>query len=188
MVVPVLFTSRLKNPDELSTDVMGDLMMYADMANTYEQITAIYDPLEVGVSVLSNKNFIQNRGSQKKEEIINTMGKVTRKSIKIGTNTNFEKKLRDFLECQVYERYLKEDDVIGPNAQKAVGFFQRMTSMAFLGCNYLQGLANVATAGCMQHIEASAKEFFSFKNLKDADVQYGKLIPEFVAELANREK
>lgn len=188
MVIPVLFTSRLNNPDELSTDVMGDLMVYADMANTYEEVSAIYDPLEVGVSVLSNKEFIQNKGSKRKEEVINTMGKVTRRNIKIGSNTNFEKKLRDFLECQVYERYLKEDDVIGPNAQKAVGFFQRMTSMAYLGCNWLQGIANVATAGCMQHIEAAASEFFSAKNLGNADLEYGKMMPEFVAELASQQK
>ena len=188
LTLPVLYTTPLKNPDELSTDVISDLMTYAYMANTYEEINKTYDPLEIGVDVLSNKDFIKNVGSKAKEEVLNTLGRVTKKNIKIGTNTNFQKKLRDYLECQVYGRYLKEDDVIGPNAQKAVGFFQKMTSTAYLGCNYLAGVANIATAVGMQNIEAAAKEFFGPKELAKADVAYGKLMPSFIAELADRSK
>lgn len=60
--------------------------------------------------------------------------------------------------------------------------------MAYLGCNWLAGVANIATAGGMQHIEAAAGEFFGFKDLKNADGAYFKLLPEFTAELASREK
>lgn len=188
LTLPVLYTTRLKNPDELSTDVIGDLMSYAYMANNYEEIAQTYDPLEIGVDVLSNKDFIKNVGSKAKEEVLNTLGRVTKKNIKIGTNTNFQKKLRDYLECQVYGRYLKEDDIIGPNAQKAVGVFQRLTSTAYLGCNLLAGFANVATAVGMQNIEAAAGEFFGAKELASADIEYGKLMPAFLAELTDRTK
>ena len=188
LTLPVLYTTRLKNPDELSDDVIGDLMVYADMANTYEEINKTYDPLEIGVDVLSSKEFSKNVGSKAKEEVINAFGKVTKRNIKIGTNTNFQKKLRDYLECQVYGRYLKEDDIIGPNAQKAVGVFQRLTSTAYLGCNYLAGIANVATAVGMQNIEAAAGEFFGAKELASADIEYGKLMPAFLAELTDRTK
>ena len=188
LTIPILYTNRLKNPDELSTDVIGDLMSYAYMANNYEEINKTYDPLEIGVDVLASKNFIKNVGSKAKEEVINTLGRVTRKNIKIGNNTNFEKKLRDYLECQVYGRYLKEDDVIGPNWQKRIGVFQKLTSMAYLGCNYLAGVANVATAAGMQNIEAAAGEFFGAKELASADLEYGKLMPAFLAELTSRTK
>ena len=188
LTLPVLYTNRLKNPDELSTDVIGDLMSYAYMANNYDEINQTYDPLEIGVDVLSNKDFIKNVGSQAKEEVLNTLGRITKKNIKIGTNTNFQKKLRDYLECQVYGRYLKEDDVIGPNAQKAVGVFQRLTSTAYLGCNYLAGIANVATAVGMQNIEAAAGEFFGAKELAAADKEYAKMMPSFLAELTDRTK
>lgn len=188
LTLPVLYTNRLKNPDELSTDVIGDLMSYAYMAKNYDEINQTYDPLEIGVDVLSNKDFIKNVGSQAKEEVLNTLGRITKKNIKIGTNTNFQKKLRDYLECQVYGRYLKEDDVIGPNAQKAVGVFQRLTSTAYLGCNYLAGIANVATAVGMQNIEAAAGEFFGAKELASADKEYAKMMPSFLAELTDRTK
>ena len=188
MTLPILYTSRLKNPDTLSTDVFSDLMAYAYAANTYEQMSAVYDPLEIGVSVTSQKEFVKNAGSKTKEEVLNVLGRVTKKSVKVGSNTNFAKKLRDYLECQVYGRYMKEDDVLGVNAQKTLGVFQKLTSMAYLGCNYLAGVANIATAAGMQNIEAAAGEFFGAKELALADAEYAKMLPEFIAELANRDK
>lgn len=188
MTLPILYTGRLKNPDTLSTDVFSDLMSYAYMANTYSQVNKIYDPLEVGVSVISSDKFIKNEGSKAKKEVLRVLGKTTEKSVKVGDNTNFGKKLRDFLECQVYGRYFKEDDVFGKKTQKAVGIFQRLTSLAFLGCNYFVGAANVATAVGMQNIEAAAGEFFGAKELAKADAEYMKMMPTFMAELTDRRK
>ena len=188
LTLPVLYTGRLKNPDTLSTDVFSDLMAYAYMANTYQEMSQIYDPLEIGVTVVSDKAFIKNAGSKTKEEVLNVLGRVTKKNIKIGGNTNFAKKLRDYLECQVYGKYMKEDDVLGVNAQKTLGVFQRLTSTAYLGCNMLAGIANIATAAGMQNIEAAASEFFGAKELASADLEYGAMMPAFVAELADRNK
>ena len=188
LTLPVLYTGRLKNPDELSTDIIGDLMVYAYMANSYDEVKDIYDPLEIGVSVLQDKEFVKNVGSKTKEEVLRVMGRVSKKPVKINSNTNFAKKLRDYLECQVYGKYLKEDDIIGPNKQKALNTFQRLASTAYLGCNYLAGLANIATAVGMQNIEAAAGEWFKAKELAKADVEYGKLMPSFIAELTSRTK
>ena len=188
MTLPILYTGKLKNPDTLSTDVFSDLMAYAYMANTYSEMSKVYDPLEIGVSVTAQKEFVKNAGSKTKEEVLNVLGRVTKKSVKVGSNTNFAKKLRDYLECQVYGRYMKEDDVLGVNAQKTLSVFQRLTSMAYLGCNYLAGFANVATAAGMQNIEAAAGEFFGAKELALADKEYAAMLPEFIAELSSREK
>ena len=188
LTLPILYTGRLKNPDTLSTDIFADLMAYAYMANNYEEMSKIYDPLEIGVAVVAEKEFIKSADSKAKEEVINVLGKVTRKNIKLGSNTSSAKKLRDYLECQVYGRYLKEDDVVGKDAQKTLGFFQRMTSLAYLGCNWLAGAANIATALGMQNIEAASGEFFGAKELGAADLEYGAMVPEFIAELANRNK
>ena len=66
LTLPVLYTGRLKNPDILSTDIFGDLMAYAYMANTYSEMSQIYDPLELGVDVVSQKEFVKNSGSKVK--------------------------------------------------------------------------------------------------------------------------
>jgi hypothetical protein len=188
LTLPILYTHRLTDPEELSDDVIGDLMLYTCMANNYEQMAKIYDPLEIGAEVVAGKKFVKNVGTKAKEEVINAYGKVTKRDIKLDENTNFARKLKDFLECQVYGRYLKEDDVIGPNAQKSITFFQRMTSTAYLGCNLLAGVANVATAIGMQNIEAAAGEFFRHRDLAKADFEYGKLLVAFLAELTSLKK
>lgn len=188
MTLPILYTGRLSNPDVLSTDVFGDLMAYSYMVNNYKEVSKIYDPLEIGVTVAAQKELVKGADSKAKEEVLNVLGRVTRKNIKIGSNTSFAKKLRDYLECQVYGRYLKEDDIVGKDAQKTLSVFQRLTSTAYLGCNYLAGVANIATAVGMQNIEAAAREHFSAKELLAADGEYGKLLPEFLTELPNRVK
>ena len=189
LTLPVMYTNRLKNPDELSTDIFGDLMLYSYMANSYEEMSNTYDPLEIGVSVLSNKDFVKNSGSKLKEEVINVMGKVTKRSVKTGNNTLFERKLMDYLECQVYGKYLKDEgEILGQDTQKTVSFLQKMTSTAFLGFNILAGIANVATAVGMQNIEAAAGEFFGAKELAKADWEYKSLLVDFMLELANRKK
>lgn len=188
MTLPVLYTNRLESPDSLSTDVYSDLMIYAYTTTAYEKMSKIYDPIEIGITVASQKAFVKSSDNKVKEEVINALGKVTHTSVKVGDNTNFAKKLQDYIECQVYGRYMKEDDVLGKKTQKTVSFFQKMSSMAYLGCNYLAGVANVATAGCMQHIEAASGEFFKVTELAKADAEYASLMPAFIAELANRTK
>lgn len=64
----------------------------------------------------------------------------------------------------------------------------KLTSTAYLGFNWLAGVANVATAGGMQHIEAFSKEWFSVKDLASADKEYAKMLPEYFSELGDRNK
>ena len=189
LTLPILYTGRLKNPDTLSTDIFSDLMVYSYMTNTYSEMSKIYDPLEIGTTVIANqKQFVKHKGSKVKEEVLNVMGRVSRRTVKMSGNTSFEKKLRDYLECQVYGKYLKDDDILGVDKQKTLSVFQKMTSMAYLGCNYLAGVANVATAVGMQNIEAAGAEFFNPKDLASADKEYGAMLPSFIAELGSREK
>jgi len=187
LTVPVIYTSMLNNPDELSDDVIGDLMVYRYMANTYMGMSAIADPMEIGYTVITGMKdkFVKGKGGKIKEEVINALGRVSRKSVKTGTNTNFEKKLRDYLECQVYGKYLKDDDVLGPEVQKTISFMQKMTSTAYLGLNVLSGIANVATAVGMQNIEVAARQFFGPKELALADASYFKRISKYILELGS---
>ena len=47
MTLPVLYTNRLKNPEEITTDVMAALLTYTYSANVYHEMDKIVDPLEV---------------------------------------------------------------------------------------------------------------------------------------------
>ena len=189
LTLPILYTHRLKNPDTLSTDIFSDLMCYANMTVNYSEMSRIYNPLEIGLSVIeNNKTFVKRKDGKIKEEIINVAGRVTKRAVRENNSLSFEKKLRDYLESQVYGRYMKEDDVVSAATQKKIGVWQRMTSAAYLGLNALQGIANIATAVGMQNIEAAGREFFSAKNLAWADKEYAVMLPEFISELGARNK
>ena len=188
MTLPILYTSRLKNPDTLSTDLLSDLTAYTYMANVYKSLTEVQAPLELGGRLISKDSFKKSDNKGFTEEVLNTMGKVTKNHISIGEGYNFGKKLSEFMECQVYGRYYKKDDILGKNTQKTLRWFQKLASMAYIGCNYLGGIANVATAVGMQNIEASAKEFFGPKELAKADKLYAEMMPAFIRELPERYK
>lgn len=110
MVLPVLYTTRLSKPEELSTDIFGSLMAYSAMSNKYEQIERIIDPLEVGRNIITDggRQVKKTRGGNKLVEKFYALGEsVTGNTYESG-GTNIEKRLEDFFECQVYQRYLKD--------------------------------------------------------------------------------
>lgn len=190
MTIPLLYTSKIQNPDELSTDVYSDLMAYAYSTSTYKELDKIVDPLEIGKQAIRQKKLLKTRGGKVIEETITVGGMKTKRPVYVEEEqNNLLWKVQKFLECQMYGRYLEPQGKVGKvDVQKATSFIMRFTSMAYLGCNYLAGIANVATAAGMQNIEAAAKEWFSAKNLASADKEYALMLPEFIAEIGARNK
>lgn len=190
MTLPLLYTNKLKNPDELSTDVFSDLMAYAYSTGTYKELDKIVDPLEIGKEAIKQKKLLKTRGGKPIEEEITIDGRKTKRPVYVEEmQNNLLWKIQKFMECQMYGRYLEPQGKLGKaDVQKTTTFIMRMTSMAYLGCNYLAGIANIATAAGMQHIEAFAMEHFSPRTLLAADKEYAKLLPEYFAELGARNK
>lgn len=192
MTIPVLYTNILENPNELSTDVVGSLMAYAYMANQYEELEKIVDPLEVGRTLLEERNVKATRGGKQVIEKFKAAGLNITNPVLVS-KSNSEQKLDDFFESQIYHRYLKDEgsfDVLGKqvNTNKFVSLLLKTSSMAQLGFNWLANMANVATGLSMQNIEAAAGQFFTPKELAKADLEYGKNLTPMLAELGSRTK
>lgn len=193
MTLPVLFTNRLQNPDELTDDVVGSLMSYAYMANQYEQMDNIIDPLEVGRALVTEERKVRKtRGGNPLIEKFNALDVDVANKI-FTSRSNIEDKLNDFFESQVYGKYLKDEgtfDVLGKkvSVNKLASVILKGSSLAQLGFNWLANLANVATGLGMQNIEAAAGQFFGPKELAKADVAYTKALVPMVAELGSRVK
>ena len=193
MTLPVLFTNRLQNPDELTDDVVGSLMSYAYMANQYEQMDNIIDPLEVGrVLVLEERKVRKTRGGNPLIEKFNALDVDVANKI-FTSRSNIEDKLNDFFESQVYGKYLKDEgtfDVLGKKVRvnKFASVILKGSSLAQLGFNWLANLANVTTGLGMQNIEAAAGQFFGPKELAKADAAYAKALGPMMAELGSRTK
>ena len=191
MTLPVLFTNRLQNPDELTDDVVGSLMSYAYMANQYEQMDNIIDPLEVGYTLLTEDRKVRKtRGDKKLIEKFDALGVEVANKV-FTSESNIKQKLLDFRESQMYGRYLKDEGTFFDtkvSVNKFTSLLLKGSSLAQLGFNWLANLANVATGLGMQNIEAAAGQFFGPKELAKADVAYAKALGPMMAELGSRTK
>ena len=190
MTIPLLYTNKLKNPDELSTDVFSDLMAYSYTTSTFKELDQIVDPLEIGKQAVKQKKLLKTRGGKAIEETVIIDGKKTKRPVYVGEdNNNLLSKIQKYMECQVYGRYLEpQGEIAGKDVQKMTSLAMKLTSTAYLGFNWLAGVANVGTAVGMQNIEAFSREWFSPKDLASADKEYAAMLPEFFSELGDRNK
>lgn len=192
MTLPVLYTNRLENPNEITTDVFASLMSYAYMANNYEQMDKIIDPLEIGRALVAeNRQVRKTRGGNPLVEKFEALDiEVVNKVLHVD-GSNITQKLNDFFDSQVYGKYLKDEGTfLGTkvNTNKLVSFVLKASSTAQLGFNWLANIANVGTGLAMQNIEAAANEFFSASELFSADRTYIAEMKNFGLELGKRNK
>ena len=190
MQLPLMYTMKMKNPNDLTNDAIGALMAYTAMGNKYIYMNDIIDGLEVGRSIITDgeRKVTQTRGNEQLKEKLNTLGINVLTDVFIPTKSNIEAKLNDFFESQVYGKYLKREgsfELFGKKLSKSktANAFMRGSSIAMLGFNALANLANVATGVAMQNIEAACGEYFKAKELLEADAAYMKELPAYLAEL-----
>lgn len=195
LTLPVLYTTRLKNPNDLTEDVFGSLMAYAWAANHYNEMSKIVDPLEVGrVLIEEERKIPKTRGGRKLVERFKSHGEeVTSDITETNRSTNIVQRIDDLLESQVYGKYLKDGgvlDILGKkvSVNKVTSTILKYSSLTHLGFNFLANLANIATGVAMTNIEAVAGQFFNPKELAKADGIYTKELTEFIPELGARVK
>ena len=172
MVLPVMFTRDLENPDELSTDLFGTLMAYAYSAINYDELDKIVDTLEVGRALVNDyRKVTETLGKKKIRERVNRFSdRNDRRFVHLSDTANSAQQLNDYLDSKVYSRYLKDSgafDVFGKqtNANKLASILLKYSSIAQLGFNWLANTANVLTGVAMQNIEAACGEFFKASEL-----------------------
>lgn len=192
--LPIYYT-KLKegeNPNDVSTDIVSTLTAYAAMANDFNEMNKIIDVLELGRDMLRERRIIQTEGGKPMVEKFKSVGRKVESTLtKSGDKTRFMQRLNDFFEMQVYGRYMADEGTFGNtniDKGKVANFVNRMTSLNTLALNALSGISNVATGKVMMRIESFAGEFFNELNTLHADREYGKALPEFLAEIGNRVK
>lgn len=190
MVLPVQYTNRLKNPDELSTDVVGSLMAYAYMCHQYSELENIINPMEIGRTIVKEmRKTKMTRGNNPLVEKVEALGDTYYNDIVHSEGTNAIKKLDDFFESQIYQRYIKDEGVVGKfNVAKTINKALEYSAMAQLGFNWLANIANVAQGLCMANIEVAAGQYFTFTELLKADKEYISLMKDFIPEIGSRVK
>ena len=86
--------------------------------------------------------------------------------------------LHNFTRRILFEQYHEN------NIQRRVAnFLQNLTSAKYMVFNVYGGIANVTTGKVNIAMEEFAKEYFGFKDIKDAQLEYTKSLPSIIAKL-----
>lgn len=190
--LPVLYTNRLKNPNELSTDIISSLMSYGYAAIQYKHMSDIVDSLEVGKSLVAERKTHSVRGDKKLVEKFKQMGHTVTNDI-FDETSNAYNKLVDIMDSRVYHRYVRDEgsfDVLGKDVdkQKLANIILKFNSLARMGFNFLGNIANVATGLAMTNIEVAAGQYINAPTLFKADGIFFENLLNRIGESQSRNK
>lgn len=188
LTLPIYYIHGGEGSD-LTQDVIGSLIAYADMAYNYQAMQEIINPLEIGRNwVMEERDISQTRGgrgllgtSKAGGRTATSEGRVDPKKSKFGALLN------DFFEAKIYEKYLVDNGEIGGvDVNKAAGILLKLGSAIQLGFNELAHMANLGTGAAMQNIEAAAGQYFNARELASADKDFFASMGEYVGDIGQR--
>lgn len=188
--LPIYYTKKLENPNDISTDVVSTMVAYAAMATDYVEMSKIIDTLEVGRDLLNEREVAQTQGGKQIVEKFKSVGRsVENKLLKQKGKSHLEGRLESFFSMQVYGRYMKDEGNLGKtniSVGKAANLVNKMTSVNTIALNSLMGVSNVATGDVMMKIESFSGEFFKPKDVIAADKIYATELPKILSQIGNR--
>ena len=191
--VPVYFVRRIKDNKMLNTDVTQGMIAYAAMAINYSEMRKISDLLQILNDRVKSEEYKVNRirGGEIVRDAFNSIGvKYNNISTVKGEGTNIQRAIEELTDRIVFG--ITKDELpsvkIGDtgktiNLNSAVKGTKAFTSISNLGLNLFSGINNVVMGETQLAIEAIGSEFFGLKDLSLAQLQYGKLLPEFLGKL-----
>lgn len=188
MSLPIFFTKKIERASDLSHDTVSTLIMFADMAFNYSNMSEIVDSLEVGREVMLNQRTASAQKANK--PVVSTVKEFGRTVVQNlnKEETNFAKAYNNLLDTQLYGRYLKDEGTIGGtkvDVQKAASFWNKLSSLNQLALSGLAAMAAAAQDISNINLEAVAGEFFTAGELFKADRTYFSNLPALLGEMGN---
>jgi len=157
--LPVFGINKLKNMEDLSTDIFGTMMQYGSMAATYHAMSQLVDVFELGKDVL-------------KQRRLDEKGKKSEKNLDEGQTKAYARYLK-FLEKQVYGI-----NVTPPNWDRKNVWRKFANNLSSLGGRILLwgnvhgGIVNTGTGMFEIMKEAAAGENFNMAEVAEAHKMY----------------
>lgn len=188
-----LFYIDAKETEDITTDVIGSLIAYADMVYNYAAMEQVVNPLEIGKFLAGKRDVIKIQNNRRSFDEFSFGNMHVRNPLYEDGTSNFMAMLNDFMESKVYGKYLKDSgswEVKGVqiDKNKTANAILRLGSAVQLGLNALAGLANITTGVAMQNIEAVAGEFFNARELALADKEFTFELHSFLGDIGQRIK
>lgn len=160
--LPLFGINKLKDMNDLSTDIFGSMLAYAGMAYTYASMDNVVHTLEVGREVLLRRH------------VAGTESETTRS----GDRSNCFCRVGKFMDKQVYgissSKFKIGEHVV---FEKVVSALTSFSSKYFLGGNLAGGMVNTMTGFNELFKEAFSGEHFNVYDFTKANFQYWANLP-----------
>ena len=194
--LPVLYTSPLKDKNDLSTDIISSLMLYSNMAYKYNELYEVVDILEVGRTLLSNRDIERTEDGSKIKQILEFNGK-TRNATKVikQKESNIGERLDIYYTMQLYGNLVADEGDIkifnkNISIAKVADTANLFTSLMGLAVNVLAATSNIIVGNVNITVESIAGQHFTLKDALFANkilVNPSMVFP-YLGELGNRVK
>lgn len=183
--LPIYYNTRLKNTNDLSTDIITAMSAYSAMAYNYHYMSKIVDTLELENDILKERKVGTGQFSvlsqySKREPVV-----------KKGEATYTYQRFQDYMNMVVYGKYkVDEGTLFGTNIDKAkaIDAFGKYVTLNSLALNIYSGISNITFGNLMIRQEAMTNEYFSNKDLLIADKIYTSELGSLVGEIGTRQK
>lgn len=178
--IPVYYTTWIEDKKMLDTNATDVLLSYGAMAYNYAAMNNIADVLEITNSLMQDREVKQTSGIRKLYERFRvTKDDVIQKDYTTpGATSQLAKKLRNYLDSNVYDRRKERETFSVGNQEFNVASIgdaiKSYNSVVGLGFNLFSGTTNASMGIAQMIIQATGGQYFGFKNLAHAHALYNK--------------
>jgi len=184
-MLPVYFTRRLENMDNLSLDLTSNMVAFLYSANDFSEMSKIIDTLEYAKDVVAERDV--KTGKFDPVTIFKKKDEKGKPIIKEGKDSMAYQRLEDYMTMTVYGQANKNEGSIGGiDKGKLVDFINTYTSLNSLALNIYSGISNITVGNAMTRMEAIAGEFVNNGDLLQATKIYTSELPATLANIGQR--
>lgn len=126
--IPQPYTAALKDPTQISTDLVGIVSQYYAKGQQYKEKTNIKDQCETILDLISRRKFIGTR------------------FVKSGLETNTYQMARKFLNMNLYDQREDKSEIGSFNINKPFKYAKAWATLVNLGCSIKVATVGFATA------------------------------------------
>ena len=177
--VPTHFIDMLKDPNMITSDLIGAYIAYHEMAENYKQMNSIAPDIELVIHQLGKRKVTKKVGVKGKTETIE------------GQLSNVFFKAINLADMEVYGKRKDNVEVKLPNSKTRISVTKVLTNFAEyvrrvnLFANLPAIFTGFTTAATYSHIESILGRYYTVKGLNDANKTVLSKLPEVMANLGN---
>ena len=166
-LIPTRFMKMLDDPKMITSDVVGSVIQYFEMAENYKNMSAIQNDLEMTLYHIEGLQV--NTGDE----------------IKQGNNTRLYKKMVTLLDMNLYGKKKDKTTVKGYNLSKGLTKLFNYISLNNLAYNPWAITAGYVTGQGTLDIESIAGKYFDSNDITFAKVELAKRMGHISANIGN---